>query len=530
MATKNQETYPGYSATGRFLLTLVNGALIWVMAFIGILSGWVNVMDHGALGDGMTDDTVAIQAAIAASSSLGKIVYFPPGEFLYTHLDVRTYNGCMGLRGCYGLQWTGNYGNTSAQPATVLRCISDTDEDGIEAFQMQGMTVQDLQFEYLEGYTGDLLNIGSNPDNNSGVGTNTVLVSRCRFISDHTGSYNTAHSFISLNNTVMITLEDCSFMGAESLVRGVRDSAVDSFANCVMIKRCQFEGCTVGQIVNPWLNWSIDDCLFELTNPLVPCAITSDSSSDFGGSTTDISVTNCRFWDAADGATQIPIIQPAGVNWKITIRDCWFHNFNQLLQMNGNGSFIFEANRTLIGVPIPAETLIDCGDPDTAYKDMIRIVGNDWSSNGSQDLAIINYAGHGSHAGAVKIENNTQTGPWDNGSGGGGSSAFVVGPSAVHLNDSNSGTRFLGGTVILDSGVSVGSEWEFHSNGYTTELCVITLGVGCYIYKDGAADNTTVAIQVDNGYIKITKTEPDATAGFAKGFYNIAVHGGMTLS
>lgn len=46
--------------------------------------GWTNVKSHGAAGDGTTDDTSAIDSAIAAlpvSSPYG-VLYFPPGDYL----------------------------------------------------------------------------------------------------------------------------------------------------------------------------------------------------------------------------------------------------------------------------------------------------------------------------------------------------------------------------------------------------------------------------------------------------------------
>lgn len=42
----------------------------------------INVLDFGAVGDGVTDDTAAVQAAV--DSSTGRPVYFPAGEYLFT--------------------------------------------------------------------------------------------------------------------------------------------------------------------------------------------------------------------------------------------------------------------------------------------------------------------------------------------------------------------------------------------------------------------------------------------------------------
>lgn len=42
----------------------------------------INVRDHGAIGDGQTDDTLAIRRAIEAAPSPGGVVYFPAGRYL----------------------------------------------------------------------------------------------------------------------------------------------------------------------------------------------------------------------------------------------------------------------------------------------------------------------------------------------------------------------------------------------------------------------------------------------------------------
>lgn len=50
----------------------------------GATSGslYFNVIDFGAVGDGVTDDTAAIQAAINAANPRGGVVYFPRGDYL----------------------------------------------------------------------------------------------------------------------------------------------------------------------------------------------------------------------------------------------------------------------------------------------------------------------------------------------------------------------------------------------------------------------------------------------------------------
>lgn len=53
----------------------------------------VNVMDFGAVGDGATDDTVAIQAAINAMGSNGSVLFFPAGEYYLNTLQYSAYPG-----------------------------------------------------------------------------------------------------------------------------------------------------------------------------------------------------------------------------------------------------------------------------------------------------------------------------------------------------------------------------------------------------------------------------------------------------
>ncbi|WP_186466961.1 glycosyl hydrolase family 28-related protein [Arthrobacter sp. UKPF54-2] len=95
-------TGPGPKPFNRRTLLVVAGGLAVAgavlaqgasnLALIGKDELHFNVRDHGAKGDGVTDDTGAIQAAInaaALASSPSAVVYFPKGDYLAESLVVK---------------------------------------------------------------------------------------------------------------------------------------------------------------------------------------------------------------------------------------------------------------------------------------------------------------------------------------------------------------------------------------------------------------------------------------------------------
>lgn len=76
-----------------------------------------NSLDFGAVGDGTTDDTSAIAAAIAAAEAVQGTVFVPPGTYLIT--SQLTLSGPGGLTGAGG-----NPGSSGA--ATVFLCGSSS--------------------------------------------------------------------------------------------------------------------------------------------------------------------------------------------------------------------------------------------------------------------------------------------------------------------------------------------------------------------------------------------------------------------
>lgn len=96
---------------------------------IDLLSSVYDVKDYGATGDGSTDDTTAIAAAITAAAS-GGTVFFPAGTYITTGLTVAANN--ITLRG--------------AGPASIIK-LKSTATASIITISATYVEVRDLAFD-----------------------------------------------------------------------------------------------------------------------------------------------------------------------------------------------------------------------------------------------------------------------------------------------------------------------------------------------------------------------------------------------
>ena len=116
------------------------------------ISGFgVNVKAFGATGDGATDDTVAIQNAIAAASALGGAkVIFPAGDYRANNLTVPDYVVLEGVGGGFarfGPQITGGGSYGWRKAAVRIYRLSDTTTDPVVYLLGAGSGVKNIQLE-----------------------------------------------------------------------------------------------------------------------------------------------------------------------------------------------------------------------------------------------------------------------------------------------------------------------------------------------------------------------------------------------
>jgi hypothetical protein len=113
------------------------------------LEQYVSVKDFGAVGDNVTDDTIAIQAAINYSAPIGKTLFFPAGVYKITNLTIPQQHG--------GVEWVGESMTTtdmlkaSIYRGSVLVSTASTGDviscNGGASYDNRGIQIKNIQIK-----------------------------------------------------------------------------------------------------------------------------------------------------------------------------------------------------------------------------------------------------------------------------------------------------------------------------------------------------------------------------------------------
>lgn len=217
-------------------------------ATINTRSATVNVKSFGAAGDGVTDDTAALNQAFQAGCSSSKSVYLPTGVYLVDPLDV--LNGC-------GATFYGDGSNQS-----ILRFRAGLTPGIVQSLWSFGggsgktLTILNLA---LEGTNAGLAGLSIN-------GYSTVALTDVNIRNFGTPGYAQNHQSpydgLYLINSANVTIDKSSFTGNERYgveLQAVHNSTVSNStmsANGSMggVSEQNFDGPLDGPLVAKWLN------------------------------------------------------------------------------------------------------------------------------------------------------------------------------------------------------------------------------------------------------------------------------------
>lgn len=237
-----------------------------------------NVRSFGALGDGSTDDTTAIAAAVTSLGSNGGVVHFPPGNYVATAISVPSSRS---------ITLSGPSGRTAGSlPAARITFNGTGSGTFIDAKYSAGFTIRDLQiYSSSASFTGRLIDIR----NISAGDPAYILLQNLSILG--TGQSCT---LLDLDKATRVRVISCAFYSGAVCISG--KSVNTNYSNQISIVDCGFNTSTKS-INNPGQAWSIQACCFEGG----PTGVASSVSHDAGVLCEGLLITGCWSGDTTSG-------------------------------------------------------------------------------------------------------------------------------------------------------------------------------------------------------------------------------------
>lgn len=297
LSETTQASNVGYTATGASALRTVQTKL----------DEFVSVKDFGAVGDGVTNDTAAIQAAIDATlQSNHKTLFIPAGTYNFTtlrlYLDdvaIRPDSGKIRLLGDGALTRQTSFVGDDVIYGSILNCTSTGGTHGIvvndrgAADPSQGVELEQLSVVY--GGTGYAVYVDYCPSfymDNVAI-RNTAAASSALYIKDVWGT-SIRNSNFTADNGVTSTANGVDF--SMSLFAGqvrFETCIIDNYYNNVVLgggatyANFVFEQCSIQKFINTGIsinqavwNFVVRDCYMESNGLSVSAIVSSSGTSE----------------------------------------------------------------------------------------------------------------------------------------------------------------------------------------------------------------------------------------------------------
>lgn len=250
-------------------------------------NSFVSVTEYGAVGDGVTDDTVAIQATLDAAAASKSSVFFPAGTYLISSVltCVNTaslkYDGLVIFgEGC-GLN---NVGTEIVFSVTSGQRWVFSSQSASSAF-LDRVVIRDIGLRIS----------GSSP---SGALIRLRRVFEIKFENVYLRGNNGTEYLIDGNEWVDLRFDNCYFRDAAYGIATVSVSGYTSFANVIQFNACTFDDLTTATDFSlAGRSIKFDTCTWE---PAESGAASSNLTGNY-----NTYFYNCWFGDANTSGTWI---------------------------------------------------------------------------------------------------------------------------------------------------------------------------------------------------------------------------------
>jgi hypothetical protein len=334
----------------------------------------INCKDYGAVGDGVADDTAAIQLALSAGNSSDRPVYLPPGTYkisstLAPQAGVKFYGDGGRLTGAgrktlittanalnpmidiSNLKW-GYFGGINLDGA-------NTAVNGVGGINVFGAVVENVRSEQMTANGFRLTN------DNTGLGCFSNSFIRCTASDNGDAGFLLDHFASNIND---IVFDDCQALSCQY---GIRESGLQQGRN-ITIQNCDIENCSDYGVVVTSKGFVITGTYFEFNGT----SIFVDNSnivaqqggiisgctilSTFGGTDVGINV-NASYYTTIDScwitecATGISV---AGSSLYTQIRNCFFGDNTTNVSDSGGGTLQTRGSQIAKRVRISANNIV----------------------------------------------------------------------------------------------------------------------------------------------------------------------------